>query len=298
MYEYLLIGPLLILFLLLIYHSLKTEGKRTTLIFFGLALIFALLRELIIGLIGPLYSGKFKIGPISPAIVFGWVFAFYLAHYFASRLTSNTRLQGNFLMKIFLGTGAVLGISLVMETTAPNPALQWWIWNIDVSAWPTLFNAPIFVFIGWAFTGMAFLTTFYLIQEYGFKPKIIIAIISLFTVAIGDFVVGNSCILPPAFVPGLLLSMLVFSSLYLIIPAIYTKKRNPKLLSENILLNVFYSLFGGFTIVTLVSIFQNPSPAPLQILFLTITLIYLGIFVILIIKQGLYINSLAHLKDT
>jgi hypothetical protein len=291
---YLLIGPLLVLFLLLIYHSLKTEGKRTTLLFFGLGIIFGLVRELFIGLICPLYSGRFKIGPISPAIVFGWVFAFYLAHYFATRITANTRLQGNFLMKVLLGTGVVLGISLIMETTAPNPQLQWWTWNIDVSNWPTLFNAPVFVFIGWGFTGMIFLTTFYLVQEYGFSPKGLIAIFSLFAIGIGDFVAGNLFILPPTFVPGLFISMLIFSSLYLLIITLYIKKRHPKSIPENILLNIFYSVLAGFIIVTLVVILQNLSPASLQILLLTLTLIFLGFFSILIVKQGYYIKSIVN----
>lgn len=292
MYEYLLIGPLTVLFLLLIYHSLKTEGKRTALLFFGLGLIFALIRELVIGIVSPLYIGAFKIGPISPAVVFGWVFAFYLAYYSVSRLTFNTRFQENLSMKIFLGSFVVLGISLIMETTVPNPPLGWWKWQIDVSAWPTLFNAPIFVFIGWGFTGMVFLTAFYLVQEYGFKPKVILAILSLFTIAIGDFVIGNIFILSTS-VQGLFISTLIFSVFYIIILTIYTKKRNPKSVSENTLLNIYYSVFEGFTVYTLVSILQNFSPNPLQIFYLTLTLIFLGSFAILIILQGLHINSIA-----
>ncbi len=285
MYEYLLFGPLIVLFLLLIYHSTKTEGKRNTIIFFGFGMTFALVRELVVGLICPLYSGKFKIGPISPAIVFGWVFAFYLGHAFASQITSKTHLKVDFLTKILLGTIVVVGVSLVMETTASDPLLEWWTWNVDVSMWPQLFNRPIFVFIGWGFTGLVFLTTFYILQESGFTPKSLLTIISLYIIVICGVTVGNLFIQPPAFVHGFLIASLIFSSLYFVIITIYIKKNKSKSIPENVLLNVFYSMACELIIVIFASV-------PFQPLFLTITLIFLGVLVLFIVKQGYLINSL------
>jgi hypothetical protein len=197
MYEALFFIPLLILFLMLIYHSLKTEGTRTTLLFFGIALIFAFLRELIIGLTYPLYFGKFKIGPISPAIVLGWVFAFYLADYFVRKLTINTRFEKNLFVKISLGIYVVLGISLIMETTAP--LLEWWSWKAGLleSLPPNalFLGAPIFVFIGWATTGATFLGIYYFIQQYPNKPKAVFFSSIIYAVIIINFVLCNYIIL-------------------------------------------------------------------------------------------------------
>lgn len=300
MYEYLLIGPLTVLFLLLIYHSLKTAGKRTTLLFFGLGLMFALLRELIIGLPPfSLYSGQFKIGPISPAIVFGWVFAFYLGHYVATQLTSNTHLERNILVKVFLGTCVVIGISLIMETTAP--VLGWWSWNEGLleslpSGSPILGAAPYFVFGGWGLTGLIFLSIFYLVEELGFKRKVIIGIISLFILSMVNFMTFNFYILHPPLLHEFLSVRLIFQSLFIGMLAIYIKKRRPKATYENIFLNNVYTIFEVVVIYSFVNILQNPSPMPLQILYLSITLIIIGVFAILITMQGFYINSIASKK--
>jgi len=201
MYEFLFIGPLLVLFLILLYHSLKIGGKKETLRFFGIAFIFSFFRELIIGSTYPLYFGSYRveIGPItlSPAIIFGWIFAFYLAHYFVQTLTTNTGVESHLLVKITLGAFVVLGISLVMETTAP--LLGWWSWKTglleSLPAGSLLFGAPIFVFVGWVITGVTFLTIYYLLQEYQFKPKIIFVSIGIFTIIMINFVIGNYNIL-------------------------------------------------------------------------------------------------------
>ena len=197
MYEVLFIGPLLILFLILIYHSLKTDGKRTTLIFFGIALIFAFLRELIIGLTFPLYFGQFRIGPISPAIVLGWVFAFYLANYFVRKLTTNTRFENNLVVKVCLGTYVVLGISMIMETTAP--LLEWWSWKpgllASLAPESIFLGAPIFVLVGWSLTGAAFLAIYYILQQYEYNLKAILISITIYILIMSNFVISNYIIL-------------------------------------------------------------------------------------------------------
>ncbi|MHA1276482.1 MAG: hypothetical protein ACTSQI_14535 [Candidatus Helarchaeota archaeon] len=197
MYEVLFIGPLLVFFLLLIYHSLKTEGHRFTLLFFGIALSFAFFRELIIGLTFPLYFGKFKIGPIGPAIVLGWVFAFYLAHYFIRSITTNTRFENNLVVKIGFGTFVVLGISFIMETTAP--LLEWWSWKAGlIESLPPgalLLGAPIFVFIGWGITGASFFTIYYILELYEYKLKGILIDLVIFFVVISNFIICNYIIL-------------------------------------------------------------------------------------------------------
>lgn len=197
MYEAFFIIPLIVLFLLLIYHSLKIEGPRTTLLFFGIALMFAFFRELIIGLTYPLYFGQFKIGPISPAIVLGWVFAFYLAHYFVTQLTKNTRFANNLVVKVCLGTYVVVGISFIMETTAP--LLEWWYWKAGLleSLPPdALFlGAPIFVFIGWGLTGAAFLIIYYVLQQYNYALKGILIGLATYTLVMSNFIISNYILL-------------------------------------------------------------------------------------------------------
>jgi hypothetical protein len=197
MYEMFFIIPLLILFLLLIYHSLKTDGRRDTLIFFGIALIFAFLRELIIGLTVPLYFGKFKIGPIAPAIVLGWVFSFYLAHYFVRKVTGGTRFEENLIVRILLGTYVVMGISLIMETTAP--LLEWWSWRLGLLASlppeAVCLGAPIFVFVGWGLTGACFLAIYYIFQRYDYNLKALLINLTLFIVIMSNFVISNYIIL-------------------------------------------------------------------------------------------------------
>ena len=193
MYELLFFIPLCALFLILVYHSLKISGKRATLLFFGIALIFAFLRELIIGLTSPLYFSQYKIGPIPPAIVFGWVFAFYLGDYFVRRLTANTRFATNIVVKICLGTCIVFAISLIMETTAPK--MGWWWWDpkllttLPLNAF--VLGAPIFVFIGWATTGATFFALYYLFQQYNYTPKVIILGSILYSAIIINFIICN-----------------------------------------------------------------------------------------------------------
>ena len=282
MYEILLFVPLLILFLLLVYHSYKTEGKQTTILFFSSALIFAFLRELIIGLTYPLYSGEFKIGPISPAILFGWVFAFYLAHYFVRKITSNTSIENHLLVKIGLGTCIVLGISFVMETTAPLQPLGWWSWNLDLGSLPggsLIFGAPVFVIIGWAFTGATFLTIFYLLQRYHIKPKTILVSSLLFIVFIVDFVVGNYFILFNPSVQFQLFYNLQFTLSLLIFLSIYIRKRHPNSIYENILLFILYIFYEIQLIFGTLVFILNPFDLVYQIIFIVISIIYLTVFI-------------------
>ena len=197
MYEALFIIPLFILFLILIYHSLKTDGNRTTLLFFGIALIFSLFRELIIGLTFPLYFGQFRIGPISPAIVLGWVFAFYLANYFVRKVTVKTRYENNLVVKVCLGTYVVLGISLIMETEAP--LLEWWSWKPGLLAGlapgSIFLGAPIFVFVGWSLTGAAFLAIYYVLQQYEYNLKSILISVAIYVLIMSNFIISNYVIL-------------------------------------------------------------------------------------------------------
>jgi hypothetical protein len=279
MYEFLLIGPLLLLFLLLIYHSYKVEGKRNTLLFFGSGLIFAFLRELIIGLTFPLYFGQFKIGPISPAIMLGWVFAFYLAHYFVRKLTSNTSLENHILVKICLGTFIVLGISLIMETTAP--LLGWWSWKEglleSLPSGTLILGAPIFVFIGWAITGATFLTIFYLFQAYDLKPKIILVNSLIFTIIMINFLIGNYFILNNPPIQFQLFYNLQFTFSLLILLAIYIKKRHLNSVYENILLFILY-IFYEIQLCSGTLIFiLNPFDLVYQIIFTAICVLYLAI---------------------
>ncbi|MHA1265313.1 MAG: hypothetical protein ACTSRS_08785 [Candidatus Helarchaeota archaeon] len=203
MYELFFIIPLFFLFIILIYHSLMTEGRKETCRFFGAAFLFAFFREFIIGSTFPLYEGHFQIGPVSPAIVIGWVFAFYLAHYFNKMVLQNTRFEGNLFVKISLGTFVVLSISLIMETTAP--LLGWWSWRPELlgklPADAFFLGAPIFVFWGWAMTGAVFLIIHYLIEVFDSKIKVVLIDIILFALIMTNFLICNYILLYQPLVP-------------------------------------------------------------------------------------------------
>ncbi len=279
MYEFLLIGPLLVLFLILIYHALKTEGRRKTLLFFGLGLFFALLREIIIGLTYPLYFGKFKIGPISPAIIFGWVFAFYLAHYFATKLTARTHVENHLLVKVTLGTFVVLGISLIMETTAP--LLEWWSWKAGlIESLPSealLLGAPIFVFIGWTITGATFLSIYYLLTIHGTKSKTVLASCILYSIIMLNFVIGNYFILNPPAVQDDLFYQMQITFILLMLVSLYIRKVYSAGLYENITIFTFYVFYAFQLGYWLIIFLVNPFYLGSKILFISFAILYLAV---------------------
>ena len=201
MYEVLLVFPLTIFFILLVLHSYSQDGARGTALFFGYAIAFSFIRELVIGTLAPLYegSGSLKIGNVSFAIIFGWIFTFYLSNYFVRTLVENTRFEKSLLIRTSLGTFLVVGISLIMETSAIQ--LDWWHWLPEVLPQITpnnsLFGAPYFVFIGWGITGFVFLCTFNMLNEREHDVKNIMTIVIMISLMLVNFVIGNFFIINP-----------------------------------------------------------------------------------------------------
>ncbi len=290
MYEFLLIGPLSILFIVLIYHSFKIDGRRATLKFFLIGFIFAFLRELIIGSTYPLYFGNFRLqlGPIvlSPAIILGWVFSFYLAHYFVRKVTENTPVANHILVKVIIGSFVVLGISLIMETTAP--LLEWWSWKEglieSLPAGSLFLGAPIFVFIGWTITGATFFTIYYLLQEYKITPKLITISAIIFIVIMLNFVIGNYFILYNPPVEYQLFNQQSFQFIMLLFLAIYIKKRHSASIYENILLFILYIFFTIQMLSIIIVFLLNPIVLMVQIVFITISILYQIIIAVQILR--------------
>ncbi|NHI94674.1 MAG: carotenoid biosynthesis protein [Candidatus Lokiarchaeota archaeon] len=227
MFEILLIVPLTIFFIFIILHSLSDKGAKKTLIFFGYALIFSFIRELIIGTFAPLYegSGSFKIGNISLVIVLGWVFTFYLAKYFSQLITENTKFHNALLIRVALGTFFVVGISLVMETSAIQ--LEWWRWRSEVLPFITLenslFGAPYFVFVGWGITGFVFLCTYSILFERERNFKSISFSILLIGLMLLNFLIGNFFILNPTPALIILIHSIVVQTLIIFFLFLYYK---------------------------------------------------------------------------
>jgi len=305
MFEILLFVTIVVFLLVLIYYFIKIEGQKTTILFFSFGFIFSFLRELIIGLTYPLYEGKFQIGPVSPMIIFFWVFAFALAYYFVRKVTNSTRFEQNILVKTGLGTILFLALSLLMETTAPK--LGWWEWlpEVQTTFTPenTFLGAPIFVFIQWAITGITFLTIFYLLQENlnrtgRLKPKIIFISLIIYIVIIINFIVGNYFIIYSPFIQIQTFYNIQFRLVLLILLEIYVEKRRKNAIFENffyLILIIFYlnSLIFGIS-----TFFLNPLDLLHDVLFIFITCFYSIIFAIYIYQRTKFIIKLLKKQKT
>ena len=252
MFEILLIIPLSIFYFLMICHSISSNGEKGTLIFFGYALLFSFIRELIIGIFAPLYegSGNLKIGNVSLIIVLGWVFSFYLANYFSTHLIKETRFENSLILRAALGMFFVTSISMVMETSAIY--LEWWSWRPSVLPYITpensLFGAPIFVFIGWSITGFVFLITYYILTEKDVNYKSISIILILISLMLLNFVIGNLFILqPPGDLVNSIYSIVVQTIIVLILNFYY------KTIEKHIFLSIGLFIVTIWLIMALIS---------------------------------------------
>src|SRR5262245_48376491 len=121
--------------LLLIVHSMKTRGRRTTLAFFVSLFLFGVLRGNSVALLSDSASGPYvfseaivKIGAAELPACIGWVFALYLSWTLAEGILAR---RGELVSAVFpLSAFAMIAMgcfSDAVETTACG--VGWWRWN-------------------------------------------------------------------------------------------------------------------------------------------------------------------------
>ncbi len=148
----------LIAFILLIIHSLKKNGWKETVIFFGFGFIFGLIRELIYRTFFVNYA--FNEMPLqlfgTPlTIIFGWIFTFYLGYAlcvnFIDVNTSHAHVQLIIFCAIFSST-----ICFSIETTAMY--MGWWKVFFETSSY-----AASDLLAGWFYTTLLFFSLYFII---------------------------------------------------------------------------------------------------------------------------------------
>jgi len=149
-------------------HSMQQRGRRSTLLFFGLALVYALLRELwITSRERPFYvAGSLSVANVAPIIVLGWPLHFYLALWLARRLLKVDlgRERLRILPLALLAAASMLVLALPGEVIGSH--LGWWIWqpgNLLDLGW--YHGLPLNVLGGWMLTGGMFVLAFLLFEH-------------------------------------------------------------------------------------------------------------------------------------
>ncbi len=183
--------PSLVQLIILVWHLLKTRGKKTAFWFLGTGLAFGILRSQIIHFIQinlnnsvipyQFANNTLKIGNDSLQVYLGWITTAYLAWCFAEIILKNLKKNGFFKntkepeKEIFpiLGFGFLFisTFSYLIETAAS--VMGWWHWNAYLEAGfaQSLFaNVPWVGIVDWSTVAFEFLGLF-LLTGYAFKNK-------------------------------------------------------------------------------------------------------------------------------
>jgi hypothetical protein len=166
--EFLVLPSVVVLFLLVL-HSLKNRGVRSTLIYFGLAIIYGALRATVIqNLIEKQYGSLFpylmtfpviKIGPVSMQELVGWGVAATVAWLIADRLLIRLRITQAPHRTALIAAFCLAAICLAVETAAIEAG--WWVWTIKQPQ--GLFGkVPLVGLLDWAFVAFDFLLPYLL----------------------------------------------------------------------------------------------------------------------------------------
>ncbi|MHA1310151.1 MAG: carotenoid biosynthesis protein [Candidatus Helarchaeota archaeon] len=286
MFELLLVIPLSIFFILMIINSIIIDGLKNSFLFFGYATIYSFIREFVINSIAPLYegSGNLKIGNVSLIIVFGWIFTFYLANYFANQITKKTKYEHSIFTKTCIGTFLAISISLVMETSAIQ--LGWWHWRPEllgkITPSNSLFGAPYFVFIGWGITGFVFLFTYYLIKNNSFSIKNLLIICLLDSLMLINFIVGNSFILnPPPIIFNLFYSFIVQSIILILLYHYYNYQKKNIFITIILIILIIWMIFNSIIMIIYTSL----------VIIVDMSYIYQLLFEIIVLLYFIYLDK-------
>lgn len=166
-----LLVPMIICYVLLIVHSLYTEGNKFTITFFGGFLLFGIIREIIVRYSYSAYSFDFIpiFQIINIPIAIGWTFAAYISFWFGRWIFQNFSEKKNsfnsFLISCISGLVVIL-ITFAIEYTGPR--MGWWSYNNQIDPnQPKFFGVYLFLLFGWSGTIIAFLFPF----QFNFYSK-------------------------------------------------------------------------------------------------------------------------------
>lgn len=160
-------------YLLLILHCVRARGGRTALAFFGGCFAFGLLRDNWIWWISRFHGAvppfsvadpPVRIGHATPLVAVGWSFTFYLGWFLAERILARAPAhRGRLFPTLLLAALAAMPISYATEAMALSAGLWEWRAHIREASAGLLGEVPVLALEGWYSTGLAFLSTFFLV---------------------------------------------------------------------------------------------------------------------------------------
>jgi hypothetical protein len=160
-----LLVPMLVAWPLQIVHCVLDRGARAAAKWFGFALLFAVVRELLIENTAPVY--RLPTGLALPQFIpvaIGWTFAIYVGEMIGGAFTKGrTRDKLPFIlpesMKASISAAVVTCLAFSMEAVAVGAG--WWSWVPAVSQNRWMLHLgftemPAFVLLGWAGNGFVY----------------------------------------------------------------------------------------------------------------------------------------------
>lgn len=199
-----LIVPAAVVFAIIIWHSLRVHGRRTSRNFFFWCMFFCYMKEYINAHAkAPEYMGNgLEIFGTPMMVPVGWVISIYLSWFLAECLLRGSKLEGAVTPTIAVSSIVIMAISLCVECAGGNAG--WWRWNYSIPGlWAEnpILKMPVKIIGGWATTNLIFMSFFMLFEFTSFgRLKKKSAVIILCFLILGSTI-------------GLLATNLVFRSL-------------------------------------------------------------------------------------
>ncbi|MFX0072462.1 MAG: hypothetical protein ACFFAO_15365 [Candidatus Hermodarchaeota archaeon] len=173
-----------IAFSLLIVHSLIFRGIKETATFFGFGFIFGLIREIVYRT----YFRNYSFGEVplqilgAPvAIIFGWIFTFYLGYSLCEKFLVNDESESEYMRLMVLCAIFSSYICFSIETTAMHAG--WWIVYFESSE-----VAASDLLAGWFYTTLIFFSIYFiLIGKVKRIKNLILPILLILLIAIIEF---------------------------------------------------------------------------------------------------------------
>lgn len=162
-----LIIPAAAVFAIIIWHSLRVHGRRTSRNFFFWCMFFCYMKEFINAHSrAPEYMGSgFEVFGVPMMVPVGWVISIYLSWFLAECLLRGSKLEGAVFPTVAVSCAAIAAISLCVECSGGNAG--WWTWNYSIPGlWhenPVL-KMPVKIVGGWATTNLVFMSFFMLFE--------------------------------------------------------------------------------------------------------------------------------------
>jgi hypothetical protein len=210
-----LLVPMALAWPLQVVHCVLDRGAREAVKWFGFAVLYAVVRELLIEHTVPVY--RFSAGLAVPpfvAVAVGWTFAIYVGEMIGGAFVKG---RGPELlpfilpesMKATIAAGVTTSIALAIESVAVG--MGWWSWvpAVKTNNWMLhlgFAEMPLFVLLGWAANGFVFPFVFDFLndprrkRQYGYaRFLMLLLVVLLFTL----LVLGNQLFTTSLKGPGL-----------------------------------------------------------------------------------------------